>query len=175
MGWKESARYDQKVEKNHSEVKWLKQLFYYNWQVRDEWFAWARQITAEELLKQRVGGFGNILHTLLHIVVVEFDWINDLLGGEGLEFQLEDYQTIDDVIELHQKWHPLVKDFVQNWTDDLSDRQLVIEGGRRVFFYGEVMKHVIVHEVHHVGQLSIWARELGKEPVQANYIGRGLS
>lgn len=156
-------------------MKQLKQFFYYNWQVREEWFEWAKQVSAEDLLKQRVGGFNNILHTLLHIVVVEFDWINDLLGGEVIEFQLEDYQTIDDVINLHQHWHPMIRNFVENWTDNLSDKQLVIEEGKRVFSYGEVMKHVIVHEIHHIGQLSIWARELGLSPVQANYIGRGLS
>jgi uncharacterized damage-inducible protein DinB len=156
-------------------VKQLKQFFYYNWQVREDWFEWAKQVSAEDLLKQRVGGFNNILHTLLHIVVVEFDWINDLLGGEVIEFQLEDYQTMDDVINLHQHWHPMIRNFVENWTDNLSDKQLVIEGGKRVFSYGEVMKHVIVHEIHHIGQLSIWARELGLSPVQANYIGRGLS
>lgn len=156
-------------------MKQLKQFFYYNWQVREEWFEWAKQVSAEDLLKQRVGGFNNILHTLLHIVVVEFDWINDLLGGEVIEFQLEDYQTINDVINLHQHWHPMIRNFVENWTDNLSDKQLVIEGGKRVFSYGEVMKHVIVHEIHHIGQLSIWARELGLSPVQANYIGRGLS
>lgn len=153
----------------------MKQFFYYNWQVREEWFEWAKQISSDELLKQRVGGFGNILHTLLHIVVVEFDWINDLLGGEVLKFHLEDYQTMDDVITLHHQWHPVIKNFVENWTKDQSDKQLVIEGGKRIFSYEEVMKHVIVHEVHHIGQLSIWARELGLTPVQANYIGRGLS
>ncbi|MDQ0913885.1 putative damage-inducible protein DinB [Paenibacillus sp. V4I5] len=40
--------------------------------------------------------------------------------------------------------------------------------------YGEVMWHVIAHEIHHIGQLSIWSREIGKKPVTANLIGRGL-
>ncbi|WP_276575678.1 DinB family protein, partial [Bacillus cereus group sp. BfR-BA-01524] len=31
--------------------------------------------------------------------------------------------------------------------------------------HGEIIRHVIVHEIHHIGQLSIWAREIGKEPV----------
>ncbi|HDR5875335.1 TPA: damage-inducible protein DinB, partial [Bacillus anthracis] len=31
-----------------------------------------------------------------------------------------------------------------------------------------------VHEIHHIGQLSIWARELNLRPVSANLIGRGL-
>lgn len=39
---------------------------------------------------------------------------------------------------------------------------------------GEVMRHVIAHEIHHIGQLSIWAREMDLKPVSANYIGRSL-
>jgi uncharacterized damage-inducible protein DinB len=40
--------------------------------------------------------------------------------------------------------------------------------------WGEIMRHVIAHEIHHMGQLSVWARELGREPVSANVIGKGL-
>lgn len=41
--------------------------------------------------------------------------------------------------------------------------------------WGEVIRHTIAHEIHHIGQLSIRARELGKKPVSANLIGRGLA
>ena len=41
--------------------------------------------------------------------------------------------------------------------------------------WGEVMRHMIAHEIHHIGQLSVWAREIGKKPVSANLIGKGLS
>ncbi len=36
--------------------------------------------------------------------------------------------------------------------------------------WGEIMRHTIAHEIHHIGQLSIWARELGRKPVSANLI-----
>jgi len=48
------------------------------------------------------------------------------------------------------------------------------EGEREAHTYGEVMRHLIAHEIHHIGQLSVWAREIGKKPVTANLIGRGL-
>ncbi len=50
-------------------------LFQYNWQVRDDWFTFCEDMSDEELLKKRVGGFGSILHTLFHIVDVECMWI----------------------------------------------------------------------------------------------------
>lgn len=40
--------------------------------------------------------------------------------------------------------------------------------------WGEIMRHVIAHEIHHIGQLSVWARQMGHKPITANVIGRGL-
>lgn len=151
----------------------MKQLFYYNWQVREDWFNWCEQLTTEQLLEKRTGGFGNILHTLLHIVVVEYDWINDLNGGKEYEFNLEDYHSINDVIKLHNDWHLEVEKFVTEWKEEMGSQILELDDGRS-FTYGEVVNHIIVHEVHHIGQLSVWARELGATPVSANLIGRGL-
>jgi uncharacterized damage-inducible protein DinB len=39
---------------------------------------------------------------------------------------------------------------------------------------GEVLRHIIAHEIHHIGQLSVWSRELGLQPVTANLIGGNL-
>lgn len=36
------------------------------------------------------------------------------------------------------------------------------------------LRHVIVHEIYHIGQISVWTRELNIQPVSANLIGRGL-
>jgi uncharacterized damage-inducible protein DinB len=152
----------------------MKNLFYYNWMVREEWFEWAKQFSNEELAATRTGGFGNILHTLLHIVVVEYDWINDLKGGGDYEFNLEEFETLHDVMALSNRWKKEVQDFVDDWTDELIDKQLILEDGKKIFTYGEVMNHVIAHEIHHIGQLSVWARELDSKPVSANFIGKGL-
>jgi uncharacterized damage-inducible protein DinB len=151
----------------------MKQLFQYNWQVREEWFNWCKQFTTEQLLENRAGGFGNILHTLLHIIVVEYDWINDLNGGKGYKFNIEEFNSSEDVIKLHNDWHAEVERFVTEWKVEMSSKILELDDGRS-FTYGEVVNHVIVHEVHHIGQLSIWARELGSAPISANLIGRGL-
>lgn len=38
----------------------------------------------------------------------------------------------------------------------------------------EILHHVVAHEIHHIGQLSVWSRELNLVPVHANFIGRKL-
>ena len=70
-------------------------FFEYNWQVRDEWFDWCKQLTIEELLMNRKGGVGNILYTLFHIIDVEYSWIRGIQGKEDVVFQFADYNTLE--------------------------------------------------------------------------------
>lgn len=143
-------------------------FFRYNWLVRDEWFQLFEKFSHEELLQKRTGGLGSILETLFHIVDVEQAWINGLNGKPESHYDFNNYSTLQEIKALSDTCRPTLEAFVTAWTPALESKEF------DVFTFGEVMRHVIVHEVHHVGQLSIWARELDKQPVTANLIGRGL-
>ncbi|WP_439022720.1 DinB family protein [Bacillus thuringiensis] len=149
-------------------------LFKYNWQVRDDWFKWCEQLSEEELFRKRVGGVGSILETLFHIVDVEYSWICDLKGKEVDEPKFKDYQSIQKVKALSDLYNKDLEEFVQSWTESLENKILNVSWTDKEYRYGEVLRHVIVHEIHHIGQLSIWARELNLQPISANLIGRGL-
>jgi uncharacterized damage-inducible protein DinB len=156
----------------------LEKLFQYNWQVRNDWFSWCEAVPEEELLKNRVGGVGGILETLFHIIVVEYSWICDLEVKPDLEDTFEEHASLDKVTALSKRLHPTVSDFIAGWNDSKEAQVLTLTHPRRgelhTFRYGEVLRHMIAHEIHHMGQLSVWARELGREPVTANLIFRGL-
>ncbi|NIK71782.1 DinB family protein [Paenibacillus sp. BK720] len=152
-------------------------LFEYNWQVRQDWFEWCRDVSREELLKKRTGGIGGILHTLFHVADVEYSWICGLQGKPDFTEPFESYASLEQVMELSDKLHEEVRSFVASWTDEMEMKVLsdVYPNGEPMNFkYGEIMRHVLAHEIHHIGQLSIWSRELGKAPVTANFIRRGL-
>lgn len=153
-------------------------LFQYNWQVRDDWFTWCEDVPEEELLKRRVGGIGSILYTLFHIVDVEYSWIQGLKTHQDPgEPPFESYASLAKVKDLSRQYHEEVEPFVTSWTSEMEQLTLTDTdpNGETVSFkYGEIMRHVIAHEIHHIGQLSIWSREIGKKPVTANLIGRGL-
>jgi uncharacterized damage-inducible protein DinB len=153
-------------------------LFQYNWQVRDDWFIWCEDISDEGLIKKRVGGVGSILYTLFHIVDVEYSWICGLQGKpEPEEPPFEDYASLQRVKDFSRNCHGEVEAFVKSWTDEMENQiltELDFDEKTVGFKYGEVMRHVIAHEIHHIGQLSIWSRELGEKPVTANLIRRGL-
>ncbi|QAY66935.1 DinB family protein [Paenibacillus protaetiae] len=152
-------------------------LFEYNWQVRQDWFDWCRDVPEEELLKKRTGGVGGILHTLFHIIDVEYSWICGLEGKPEFKEPFDAYASLKQVMDLSAEFHKEVRPFTAAWTEDMEQKVLTDTwpNGEKVSFkYGEIMRHVIAHEIHHIGQLSVWSRELGKVPVTANFIRRGL-
>ncbi|MGV3466616.1 MAG: DinB family protein [Heyndrickxia sp.] len=153
-------------------------LFQYNWLVRDEWFEWCKSIPEEELLKPRTGGVGSILKTLFHIVDVEYSWIRHIQGKSEFEEPFEHYNSLEKVIELSHQFHHEVETYLQTITHEIEETIIPTErgdGSIQDFTVGEILRHSIVHEIHHIGQLSVWARELDRAPISANLIGRGLA
>ena len=156
----------------------MEKLFQYNWQVRDDWFSWCEDLSEKDLLKRRVGGVGSILYTLFHIVDVEYSWIHFLQTkqdpGEPL---FDNFNSLEKLKDLSNQYRKEVEPYVMSWKKDM-DTQIIKDtrpdGKITTFRYGEIMRHVIAHEIHHIGQLSIWSRELEREPVTANLILRGL-
>lgn len=154
-------------------------LFEYNWQVRNEWFDWCETVAVEELMKKRTGGLGYILPTLYHIVAVEYGWICGGIQEQQIHFpSFEEMASLQQVREFSDRCHKELAPFVYDWNASLENQimtDITEDGEEENHTYGEVMRHVIAHEIHHMGQLSVWAREVGKKPVSANFIGRGLS
>ncbi|KIL37020.1 damage-inducible protein DinB [Cohnella kolymensis] len=155
----------------------MKTMFRYNWLVREEWYRWCEEVPEEELLRIRTGGVGGILHTLFHIIDVEWSWIRSLQGKSDFQENVENYSSLEKIRKLDAEFRTEVENFVNSWDISMENRPFYDpqpDGRVDVDAWGEVMRHVIAHQIHHIGQLSVWAREIGKKPVSANVIGKGL-
>lgn len=149
-------------------------LFQFNWLVRNAWFELCKQVPTEELLRDRTGGAGCILYTLFHIADVECSWIRGIQGLPDIQVEYENYKTLEQVKELSDCWINETQAFLKSWSSDLDYEMVTVPWTDERYTKGEILRHVIAHEIHHMGQLSIWAREIGIQPVSANVIGRGL-
>ncbi|PNB77304.1 damage-inducible protein DinB [Pseudomonas sp. FW305-BF6] len=150
-------------------------FFEYNWQVRSEWLELCETLPKEELLKERVGGIGNILHTLLHIVDVEYSWIRCIQGKPDVEFNFDKYETVESIRDLSNELQIECKQFLQSRSSEMEyNTPVKASWSKNEYTKGEIVRHIIAHEIHHIGQLSIWARELGIQPISANLVGRNL-
>ncbi|MDN4493006.1 DinB family protein [Ureibacillus aquaedulcis] len=147
-------------------------FFEYNWQVRDEWFEWCNQLSNEELIKDRTGGVGSILYTLFHIIDVEYSWLRGIQGKEDLVFEFADYDSPEKVKSLSDRFRNEIAEFLKKNLDELKEIEVCVPWDEDKYTVVEILQHIIAHEIHHIGQLSIWSRELELSPVPANFIGR---
>jgi len=155
----------------------MQAFFQYNWMIREKWYEWCENVSEEELLRQRTGGMGSILKTLFHIIDVEWSWIRLLEEKTEFEEEFEQFNSLEKVKALDERFRPEVEAFVQAWQPAMENRPLVLpqrDGSVEILAAGEVMRHVIAHQIHHIGQLSVWSRELGLKPVSPNLIGCNL-
>lgn len=149
-------------------------LFLYNWQIRDEWFEVLKDLSIEELTTERIGGVGSILKTLFHIVDVEYSWIRGIEGYDDPAPLFENFSNIQSIQQLSDDYRKNLLDILEKLTDDRELKVVKVPWDEESYRYGEVLRHVIAHEIHHMGQLSVWAKDLDVERVSANFIGRGL-
>ena len=155
----------------------MKTLFNYNWTIREEWYSWCEDVPLDELLKVRTGGVGGILHTLFHIIDVEWSWIRIMQGKPDFQESFKEYQNLEKVKELDAIFKKDVEEFVLGWQSEMENnvvQNIREDGSIETLTFGEIMRHTMVHEIHHIGQLSVWSREIGKKPVSANLIGKGV-
>ncbi|MER2111668.1 MAG: DinB family protein [Solibacillus isronensis] len=152
-------------------------LFKYNWQVREDWFNWCESLSEEEFHKERVGGMKSIRETLIHVIDCEMLWLNSLID-EKIVFERR--QLLTQLNEIKE-----YSTFVQSYTEQLIERlpsdyeNKLIEVQRRdgsilEFTQKKMLAHMITHEIHHIGQLSVWAREMQRKPISSDLIIRSF-
>lgn len=150
-------------------------MFSYNWQVREDWFRWCESISAEELRAERIGGMGSILNNLIHIIDCELLWINYMLDMPVQYAEKDSISNLEDTIQYSTFTTAITQKFISNWNNDYEEKIVEINsrtGVKYSFSYGKILRHIISHEIHHIGQLSIWAREMGLKPISSDLIIR---
>ncbi|EDL65638.1 DinB family protein [Bacillus sp. SG-1] len=148
-------------------------MFRYNWKVRQDWFEWSRELPPEELTKERPGGMGSILATLFHVANGEQIWVNQMQGTPVI--MKEGVSSLEEAMEFTNLTQPITEQFLQSWDKEKASQTLTKkhrDGSTYVITYEKIIKHLISHEIHHIGQLSIWAREIGRKPVSSDLVFR---
>lgn len=62
--------------------------------------------------------------------------------------------------------------FIQTNSVESDDELVSVPWDEDTYSRSGLLHHMVAHEIHNVGQLSVWARELELSPVSANFIGR---
>lgn len=150
-------------------------LFEYNWLVREEWFDALEELTLEELNRSRTGGVGTIRKTFFHIMDVEYSWIRACMGLHDDVLTIDDYPDLASLRELSLKLRQEITEYLDKLEKKSKDTIILPSWlAGESYTLDEVIPHILVHEIHHIGQLSVWAKDIPVKVVSANFIGRGL-
>ena len=141
--------------------------FYAHWkQIRTGLLATMDQFQEEELHYKPFEGAWSVGEILLHIANAEQGWFRYAVTGEFGEWPsghtLENYPTFESIKALLKEVH--------DWTEaaiaglSIDDYQKVIElPWDEKIHLGWIIWHVLEHEVHHRGELSLILGLLGRE------------
>ena len=152
-------------------------MFLYNWQVRDDWFNWCETLSLEELRKKRVGGMGSFLYNLFHVIDCEQIWVNQMQGTPVIIKDINKISSLEEVKIFSEQTRKVTQNFIKSYTSEGKDKVLEKNnrnGTTNSFPYDKIIRHIVSHEIHHIGQLSVWSREIGLKPVSSDYIFRDL-
>ncbi|SDN65382.1 Uncharacterized damage-inducible protein DinB (forms a four-helix bundle) [Bacillus sp. OK048] len=120
---------------------------------------------------------GSIIHNLFHVIDCEQLWVNQMQGTPVIIKDIQEVTTLDDVKTFSNLTRPVTQNFIESYTSQAKDKVLEIRrnnGSIHLLSYDKVLHHIFIHEIHHIGQLSVWAREIGVKPISSDIIFREL-
>lgn len=146
----------------------LQNLFEYSYWANRHLFDVLTQLTDEEFVRPVAGSYGSVRNTMVHTVSAEWGWL-DRCGGRprGPSLKSDDYPTVASVRERWQEVEGHVRSFLSALRDDDLDRKVewaLGSGPAHTSTLSDLLQHVIVHGIHHRGQVALLLRLLGHAP-----------
>ncbi len=73
---------------------------------------------------------------------------------------------------LSNKLHIEIIEFLKINLNDLKEKCVSVPWAEAKYTVNDILHHIIAHEIHHIGQLSVWSREVELQPVSSSFVGR---
>ena len=148
----------------------LSQLISYWGQIREGLLATIDKFTDRELAHVPFEGSYSVGQIMLHIAQEEDGEIRYGITGElnafPPEYEPEEYPTIESIKSLLTEVHNRTEEYLQGLEERDLDREHEAPRGR-TYRLSSMIWHVIEHEIHHRGELSLILGMLGREGLDA--------
>lgn len=95
-----------------------------------------------------------------------------MLGKPVIEKDMSTIQSLSEVKKYAKETRESTERLLTEFQYDLQ-RDLIINESL-IFSYEKILDHIVTHEVHHIGQLTIWSRGLGITPVNSDLLIRDI-
>jgi uncharacterized damage-inducible protein DinB len=144
----------------------LSQAFSHWKQVRDELFDTMDKFSEAELLYKPFPSSWTVGEIMLHIVDTEDGWIRYVVTRElkkwPKQYTIENYPTIKEIKSALEAVHLYTLQYLESQQDEDPSRLIATPSGEDISLLW-IVWHVIEHEIHHRGELSLILGMLGRE------------
>jgi uncharacterized damage-inducible protein DinB len=140
------------------------QMFSHWEQVRYDLLATIDQFSQAELIYAPFQGSWPVGQIMLHIAECEDFWLHSLVTSQfkpPVDYKFENYPTMEAISEVLRATHQRTLDFLDSLIEaDLSRTYRSSRG--ETFTLSWIIWHVLEHEIHHRGELSLALGLLGR-------------
>jgi uncharacterized damage-inducible protein DinB len=162
-------------ESNVSELgRWLDGLYACNAWVMENMVEVSRQLTPEELDRDRRGAYGSILVTLAHVVGAHQVWLARLDGDSPTTLPgVSEMPTLDDIRAAYRDVSNAYRERLARLTPEEAARIVsyrTTAGAIEEHPVGEILLHVSLHTSNHLAQVATLLTQAGVEPPQVDYM-----
>ena len=146
----------------------LRALFDYGAWANRRLFAALAPLTDEQFTRRVAGSYGSVRNTLVHAISAEWGWIERCGGARrGPKLDPANYPTLASITVLWDAVEAHGRDLFASLRDADLARPVEFklgDGPARTLRVERLLHHAANHAVHHRGQVSLLARELGIAP-----------
>lgn len=134
-------------------------------QVRSDLVATIYKFSQEELCFAVTRDSWPVGQIILHIADCEDNWLHGVVRGEykpWIFYNFPDYPTTPDILEVLNQAGQRTVAFLDGLEESDLDKMYATPGGEQ-FSLDWILWHVLEHEIHHRGELSLILGILGRE------------
>ncbi len=151
----------------------LNEFVDYNYWARDRQLQVCAKLSQEQLLRQVGGSFGSLRGILVHLVGVEWVWLERWLGRSPRALPWPDFSTVPEISE---RWAMVERD-LRKYMAGMDESTLAqpltyinFAGQTWTYPRWQTILHLLNHQTYHRGQVTHVLRQLGAEAVPTDLL-----
>jgi uncharacterized damage-inducible protein DinB len=152
----------------------LNELFAYHYWARDRQLQVCADLTEEQFLRPLGGSFPSLRDTLVHLVAVEWIWLERWRGRSPRTLlPPEEFPTLAAVSERWRAVEREMREYVAGLNEEALERPMTIvstRGQSWTFALWRMIVHLLNHQAYHRGQVTTYLRQLGAQPAEVDFL-----
>lgn len=150
------------------------ELFTYNYWARDRQLEICAALSEDKFLKPQGSSFSSLRDTLVHMLAVEWLWLERWRGNSPKTLLSPD--DFPNLLSVRERWDSVEKEmraFLENLKEEelgLVKTYMSTRGNSWTYPLWQMMYHLLNHQSYHRGQVTTLLRLLNIRPARVDYL-----